>query len=176
MKEYWFLIASLPTVQMGEKPALSRADFRAACEGQLSEDKLRSVDAVLENREPPAGIATGLWNGEIQLRDAIVRMRAKNRGADASRFLQPFDGFSATIEKQVTDAFARPNPLEQEMALDHVRWSLADELALTGPFGLPGVLAFAVKVRIAERWAELEEEVGKNNVESLIEDVLTEEK
>ena len=176
MKEYWFLTASLPTLRLGEKPALDRAGFRAACEGQLSEAELLSVDAVLENREPPRGVATVLWNGEIQLRDAMVRIRAKNRGADASRFLQPFDGFSATIEKQVTDAFARPNPLEQEMALDHVRWALADELALTQPFGLAGILAFAVKVRMADRWAGMDDEIGKNNVESLIEDVLTEEK
>jgi len=129
-----------------------------------------AIDAALENREPEAGgtPAVQWWNSEVQLRDAVVRVRAKNRNTDATSFLKPYDGFSVAIEEQVTDAFARPNPLEQELALDEARWVLADELALTEPFGFPGVLAFAIKVRMAERWAGLDEESGKAKVEALI--------
>jgi hypothetical protein len=68
----------------------------------------------------------------------------------------------------VTDAFTRINPLEQEAELDRARWVLADDLALTEPFGLAGILAFAVKLRIAERWAGFDEEKGRKNVEELI--------
>lgn len=170
MKKYWYLVASLPTVRIGETPAMSTEEFRAACTGHLSADELAAVNAVLENREPPAvEPAPAWWNGEVQLRDAVVRVRAKNRGTDAARFLRPHGGFSVSIEKAVTDAFTRPNPLEQEMDLDRARWGLADELALTDPFGFPAVLAFAVKVRIAERWAAMDEKTGTENVEQLIE-------
>jgi hypothetical protein len=166
--KFWFLVSSLPYLRLGEKPPMDAAAFRAACAGHLSDEATAAVEAVLENREPPAGAASNLWNSEVQLRDAVVRVRAKNRGTDAGRFLRPHDGFSVSIEKAVTDAFTRPNPLEQEMELDRARWALADELALTDPFGLPGVLAFAAKVRMADRWASMDEKKGRENVEELI--------
>lgn len=168
MKKYWYLVSSLPMLRLGEKPPMDAAAFRAACAMHLSDVEMAAADAVLENREPPAGAASNLWNSEVQLRDAIVRVRAKNRGTDAARFLRPHAGFSVSVEKMVTDAFTRLNPLEQEMELDRARWVLADELAQTDPFGLPGVLAFAVKVRLAGRWASMNEETGRKNIEGLI--------
>ena len=169
MKKYWHLVASLPALRLGEKPPMDTAGFRAACEGQLSGEELLAVEALLENREPPTGAASDLWNSEIQLRDAIVRIRAKNRAADAGPFLRPYNGFNVSIEKMVTDAFVRANPLEQEMEIDRIRWMLADELALTDAFGFLDVLAYAVNVRIAERWANMDGDVGQEKVEELIE-------
>lgn len=173
MKKHWYLAASLPMLRLGEKPPMDAAGFRAACAGHLSAEELLAVEALLENREPPAGEASNLWNGEIQLRDAVVRIRAKHRGVDGTRFLRPHDGFSVSIEKLAADAFTRPNPLEQEMELDRARWAQADELALSDPFGFPGILAFAVKVRLAGRWAKLDDETGKTRVEELIAASLT---
>ena len=177
MKEHWYLVASLPHLRFGEKPPMDGAGFRASCVGHLSGEEMATIEAILENREPKAGgtPAVQWWNAEVQLRDAVVRLRAKNRGTDGTQFLKPFEGFSATIEKMVADALSRSNPLEQEEDVDRIRWMLADELALTQPFGFSGVLAFAIKVRIAERWAEFDEEAGKEKVEELILSATTEE-
>ena len=169
MSEHIYLVSTLPYLRFGDKPSMNADAFRAACVGWLSDAELAQVDAALEDREPAmTGCAAAWWNSEVQLRDAVVRVRAKNRGTDASPFIKPYDGFSATIEKMVTDAFTRPDPLEQEMELDRARWTLVEELAVAAPFGFEAVLAFAVKVRIAERWAAQDEEVGKENVEKLI--------
>lgn len=167
---HWYLVSSLPYLRFGEKPAVSRVAFLSVCAGWLSETETDVLQAVLDNRAPAAGRAAQCWwNSEVQLRDAVVRVRAKNRGADAGRFVQPHDGFSVSIEKAVTDAFTRANPLEQEAELDRARWTMADELALTEPFGFAGILAFAVKLRIAERWAGLDAAAGQSKVEELIE-------
>lgn len=173
---YWYLVSSLPYLRFGEKPLMNASEFRAACVGWVTDDELAVIDAALENRAPSmTGCAAAWWNGEVQLRDAVVRVRAKNRGTDASSFIKPHDGFSVTIEKRVTDAFTRPDPLEQEMELDRARWALVDELAAPVPFSFTAILAFAVKVRIAERWAGMNEDVGKENVEQFIECALGEE-
>ena len=167
--DHWYLVSSLPHLRFGDKSPMSAEAFRAACVGWVADDELAVIDAALENCEPVlTGCAAAWWNGEVQLRDAIVRVRAKNRGTDASRFIQPHDGFSVTIEKMVTDAFTRPDPLEQEMEIDRARWSLVDELAVAAPFSFTAILAFAVKVRIAERWTGMDEDEGKANVEKLI--------
>lgn len=172
---HWYLVSSLPYLRFGEKPPIQRADFLSACSGWLSEPEIEVLKAVLDNVQPPEGVAGVWWNGEVQLRDAVVRVRAKSRGIDASRYARPYEGFSATIEKLVSDAFARPNPLEVEEELDRTRWMLAEDIALTDAFGFPAVLAFAVKLRIAERWAVLEDEAGKARVEELILSATTED-
>jgi hypothetical protein len=169
MKEYWYLVSSLPYLRFGEKPPMNADGLRAACAGWLTDEELALIEAALENRAPALdGCASAWWNGEVQLRDAVVRVRAKKRAADASAFIKPYDGFSATIEKMVTDAFTRPDPLEQEMELDRARWTLVEELAVAVPFSLAAILAFAVKLRIAGRWAAMHEDAGKEKVEELI--------
>ncbi|MBM4151898.1 MAG: DUF2764 family protein [Kiritimatiellaceae bacterium] len=168
MKQYWYLIATLPGLHLGEKPLISSAAFLSLCADQLTPDELSGVTAILPLREPPAGIASNLWNNEIQLRNAIVRVRAKNSSLDATPFLQTHSGYHVSMEKMVTDAFTRPNPMEQQMELDRVRWSMADELAGTDSFGVVSILAYAVKLRIAEYWATLDDEKGRQHVEELI--------
>ena len=173
---HWYLVSSLPYLRFGEKPPTSRVEFLTACAGWLTEADVAVLQAVFENRCPPdSDIARRWWNGEVELRDAVVRVRAKNRGVDAGRFIKPHDGFNVSIEKMVTDAFTRANPLEQEAELDRARWALADELALIAPFGFAGILAFAVKLRIAERWAKMDEKTGQDRVEELVAAALTED-
>lgn len=166
---HWYLVASLPYLRFGEKPLMGREAFFAACADWLAEEDVTVLRTAFKNRcAPDSDVAKRWWNGEVELRDAVVRVRAKNRSTDAARFIQPHDGFSLSIEKMVTDAFTRTNPLEQEAELDRARWTLADELALTAPFGFAGLLAFAVKLRIAERWAGLDAAAGQAKVEEFV--------
>lgn len=167
---HWYLVASLPYLRFGEKPLMTRAAFLAACSDWLPAEQFEALKQVFDDRcSPDDETARRWWDGEVELRNAIVRVRAKNRSTDAARFVRPHEGFSFSIEKAVTDAFTRANPLEQEAELDRVRWAQADELAQTSPFGFPGILAFAAKLRIAERWAGLDAAAGLGNVEKFIE-------
>lgn len=167
---HWYLVASLPYLRFGEKPPVSRDAFLATCADWLSTEDVAVLRAVFENRSPSGHEIARCWqDGETELRNAVVRVRAKNRGADAARFIHPCEGFSVSVEKMVTDAFTRANPLEQEAELDRIRWAQADELALTAPFGFAGIFAFALKLRIAERWAGLDDDVGLVRVEEFIE-------
>ncbi len=167
---HWYLVASLPYLRFGEKPLVSRAAFLSACTDWLAEEDVAVLQAVLDNRcSPDNEVARRWWNNEIELRNAVVRVRAKNRSTDPSRFIRPHEGLSLSVEKMVTDAFTRANPLEQEAELDRVRWSQADDLALIAPFGFAGVFAFAVKLRIAEHWASLDDVAGQSKVEEFIE-------
>ena len=167
---HWYLVSSLPYLRFGEKPLVNRAAFLTSCGDWLSKEDVAVLEAALENRcLAGSEIAQRWWSGETELRNAVVRVRAKNRNADAIRFIQPCDGFSLSVEKTVTDAFTRTNPLEREAELDRARWALADELALAAPFGFAGVFAFAIKLRIAERWAGLDNAAGQSKVEEFIE-------
>lgn len=166
---HWYLVASLPGLRFSEKPLMTREAFLSACSDWLSREDLAVIEAVLENRCPPdGGLARRWWNDEVQLRDAVVRVRAKNLKTDPARFIQLNEGQNLSIGKAVAEAFIRENPLEQESGLDRIRWALADELTLGNAFGFPAVLAFAVKLRIAERWAKMDDAAGRKHVEELI--------
>jgi hypothetical protein len=52
------------------------------------------------------------------------------------------------------------DPLDRELALDRLRWTLLDELAVAAPFGLQAVLAYGLKLRLAEKWAAMDETEG----------------
>ena len=72
----------------------------------------------------------------------------------------------------MTDAYAKRDPLRRERALDRCRWRLLEDIAFEDPYGLSGVLSFAVKLHIAARWAALEDEEGRKRVQGLIEESL----
>lgn len=166
---YHYLVASLPQLFFSNPPPFSCRDFLARCDGVLSRDHLALLAALLEGRLVTGGTFADAWSArEIQLRNAVARFRATRLGVDAGSFQQDHSGYDVRLVQGVADAFAKPTPLEREQGLDRERWRLAEELALADPFGLGIVLAFAVKLRIAERWAALTDAAGQNKIEELM--------
>ncbi len=169
---YFYLIASLPAVSM-EHPPLSAEAFASRCEAQLSVRDQQHVQDVLKEPLPPAAAAHPFcraWrNREVQVRNAIAKIRAARRHADASRVIRTHAGFSACLESAVEAAFALPSPLEREKALDQIRWNSLEELQGVDPFSFTVVLAYAVKQRIASRWATMDKDAGWQHASQSIE-------
>jgi hypothetical protein len=172
----YYLIASLPRLMLDEKPLLSAGDFRALCLEQMGGRDARVVEVLAEG--PDYGTGAGedahpfvaAWQArEIQLRNAVVRARAERRKTDAASSIRPHSGFDTTIEDAVESAFELPTPLEREKALDRLRWRILDELVGVDPFSAAVVLAYAVKLRLAWRWAALDPDRARNRVKSVLE-------
>ncbi|HMO50731.1 MAG TPA: DUF2764 family protein [Kiritimatiellia bacterium] len=169
--QYYYLVSSLPGLTFSSPAALSRAAFVEACRSQLAEPDLAEVAAVIDGRRDDLRTEAGrVWiDADRQLRNAIVRQRALRLGVDEKKHLKEHQGFRVDAEDAVSDAFSRANPLERELALDRFRWNLAEELALSDPFGLPAVLAYAVKLEINEHWQSLTAEKGRDRLEEMLE-------
>lgn len=169
MSNYTYLAATLPMMTFGDPPPMASAEFRRTCEGIMPPADLAVLDAVLAGAAVPGhAFATGWHDRETQLRNAVARARAAHLATDARAFLKDHGGWDMSVAKAVTDAFAKPNPLEREMELDRCRWHVAEDLARSEPFGLAAVLSFAVRLRMAERWAALKDEAGARRVEELV--------
>jgi hypothetical protein len=82
--------------------------------------------------------------------------------------LRPEPGFDGSLDRAVGEAFLRPSPIERERALDSVRWAQAEALGGYNPFAIEGILAYAVKLKLACRWAALDEEAGRQTAEAII--------
>lgn len=171
---YYYLVATLPIFPLEGPPPMSGSAFLDLCRQHLSE-----TDAARLNRlwsDDPA--ATELvaetdfvsrWQArDIQMRNAIARHRAGLLRRDAAPFLRPHPGMDATLEKSVADALGKESPLEREASLDKLRWTIVETLAGTDPFSADAVFAYALKLRIAERWSAMTDEEGQTRVSALL--------
>lgn len=167
---YHYLVASLPMLFFGDQNPFSSGEFLSRCAGVLKAEHLAILDAVLRQQSVAGNVSAATWSArETQMRNAVARFRAARLGIDPQVFERDHAGFDVGLARAVADALAHPTPLEREQALDRCRWHLADELAVDDPFGFGAVLAFAIKLRIAERWAALTETAGQRKAEEFIE-------
>jgi len=167
---YYYLTASLPELTLGEAPPYTPEDFLFHCQGTLSTDDLEELRCVVENRLDDAqSDFTRRWkNLDTQMRNSVARIRANRLGVDVRPYTRPHSGYSMAAEHAVADAMSRSHLLERVTALDRSRWNALDELTEGERFGFEAVLAFAVKLRLMERWARLSEDAGRERVETFI--------
>lgn len=154
---YYYLAASLPTLSLDQPAPLTSQRFRAFCDGQLATGDaagLAELDAAPD--APVRHPFVTLWRGrEAWLRNTIVRARAARLQSPAERWIRADSDADAFVQHGVHLALARPDPLEREMALDSLRWQVLDELAGVNPFAAAAILAYAVRLRLVERWNRL---------------------
>lgn len=167
---YYYIVASLPTLVLGEPPPYSGEEMLRLVANVLEAGDLAELALVLEGREAEGCSAFAReWVGiEAQIRNAIVRERAAKLSIEARPHLREHTGYDVCIEKAVADAYAKPNPLERELSLDRLRWKQLEDRVMHEPFSLAAVLAFAVRLRIVSRWAALEEQAGRAKLDELL--------
>jgi hypothetical protein len=167
---YPYVAASLPLLFLGDPPPYSVEEFRSRMEGLMDVEDLHELDLLLDGRsgEGRSSFAREWHNAETQLRNAVARIRGGHFREDVTLHSRAHAGFQVSIEETVTRAFQETNPLETELSLDRHRCSVLDDLILFEPFGLAAILAFALKLKIIERWARLSDEEGSRRIRSLV--------
>jgi hypothetical protein len=167
---YYSLVASLPTLRIGEEPHFTTEEYVENASQWVSERETEILRKVLL-QEPdiaPCPLCTIIYDLECQIRNAVARQRGQKLGVDYKEFLQPHDGFVGEIESFVKDAFAQTDPVELEQHLDRGRWNLAEQLVGQNPFGFEKVLAYGIQLKIVERWNRMDVSVGKEKIEAVI--------
>jgi len=160
--EYVYLVASLPTLELTTAPRISSTELLASSSGVLRPDHREDLRAVLEDRPHDARSPElrPYLHAETQLRDALARLRAARAGATYDPGAHPFGGYDARCADAARRAMELDDPRERELLLDRLRWALLDELAASPPFGFQAVLAYGLKLRLAEKWAATDEAAG----------------
>jgi hypothetical protein len=167
---YYFLAASLPPLSLEEEPPLSVEAFLAICDVHLAPQDRATLDALLADEQKTSAPAlVREWrNRETRIRNSVVAARAARLEVEAGPHLRPQDGISLYIEDAVHKALSRQTPLARELALDELRWDEADEFAGHNPFALRAILSYAVKLRVAWRWAAMDEDAGTTTLNEII--------
>jgi len=167
---YYYFAAALPALSLeGERPM----PFEAFCE--LCREYLSSADlaALQDLAEPGSGDPdhpfVRAWRKcETLLQNALVRVRAGRLRRDAALYLREQEGWDTHAERAAADAFSKKDPLARELSIDRFRWSTIEELAGYNPFTGKAVLAYALKLRLVERWAAMRAEAAATRLENLV--------
>jgi len=171
MAQYYYFVASLPSLVFSAPPSVTQEWFVEESARNLESNDHAELVALLDSRidDVTTEFSRQWLSGDRQLRNAVAKNRALSRGIDEKKYIKQHVGFRVDAEAAVSDAYSRANPKERELALDRYRWSLADELSLESAFGLAAVLAYAVKLRISQRWQPLTSKIGREKLDELIE-------
>lgn len=165
-----YFISSLPGLRYGEKSPISEGDFRSMCVSGLNDEMGRSVSQILDgvaDGDQPASRWVELWLAkESEIRAAIARRRAKRLGRPDAQYGRAVA--DTRIAPAVEAAFAEPDPLRREMALDRLRWMFAEEMQGVQPMAPTVVYAYAAKLRLVLRRQELDEAAGAAIFEKVI--------
>jgi hypothetical protein len=179
MKFYYFG-AMLPSLSLENPPPFSVATFIQLCRQHLPKEDCDALEELVMSPGPPPPeprtkpSVHGIdffekWQEmEVQLRNAIVKQLAGELGKDPVLFCRSHTGINMMILKGVQDAFASKNPLERELALDKLRWKLLDELAGFDPFSESAILSYGLKLKLVERWSQMNHQKGQKKVENYI--------
>lgn len=163
-----YLMASLPLIELGDTPPLTIDTFCNRCVGVLDTQELEALDALLTGNESDDEFVKAYQAHEIQMKNVSGKLRAQAWGSEVRFNERTFPGYDVTFAKMVQDAFAKSNPMEKELELDKARFWLVDCLAGVGEGTVKHVYAYAIKLKICERWASLSESAGSQAVLNVI--------
>ena len=174
-KAYYYTSATLPMLFYDNALAVTRDDFLDICSRTMTESDYQALEActiVADEEGPTEGFAGRYRKWEIALRNALVKVRAKEQGLDEREFLRDGgDGFG--VEEIAASAIKIDSPLEAEHYLNRARWDHVEELASGHIMDLEFLQGYYLHLQLLERKESFQEEQGFQNYRKLYEDILS---
>lgn len=185
MSQHYYLVASLPTISYESKDAMSPEEFLDLCKQHLSDDEYQaiaaaSIDGPAAGALPDGSPALTRWlEHERGLRNALVKLRAPNRGADAEAHIRRDedgnDGTSAdSITELAREAHSSETPLGAETSLNQARWRFLEDLETGHFFDLDRVVLYYIKLQIIARRALFDRKQGEERYNAVTERIMQE--
>lgn len=193
MKNYEYIIASLPVVDSGFKFTDRTPDeFIGEIRSQLDKGDNALVDFLLkgygEENLTPEFYAEAVshrnrflreyFRFDLNLRNAKVRFlnRALGRPADKDvMVLSGKDGEAMELpfeEADAVDAVLRGEDLlARERGLDDLMWDKISKMTVFDVFDIEAILAFIAKMQVTARWYRLDEQSGREMFRKLVDEV-----
>ena len=186
MDNYVYIVAGLPELMMRyEGSDFYYAAVKAGVEELLS-DRDRQLGALMEE-----GFDESTLGGEFyakaaasksrflreyfdfdgRLRNMKVDYLAKRLGkkGDSYRVVLPEADFEE--EGRIRSIFENPDFVAREQQIDELKWEKAEDIARMDYFNMNTILAFLVKAKMVQRWAELDKAKGQEMFHRLVKEI-----
>ena len=190
MDNYEYIIASLPVIHQEDNPSdsLDAAALIDEIRGQLSSRDAAALDTLLAGYDPERMDADFYrqalthsnrflrewFRFDLDLRNATVAFlnASLDRPADQDKILlEGREDEEFPAEQEAAAVLRRTDILSRERGLDDLRWSKIDEITLMDWFDLEAILGYVAKLKIIDRWLQLDPYSGRELFRKLVEDI-----
>ena len=175
MDNYVYIVAGLPELTSGfENTGFDYAAVKESIMELLSEKDQKLVELMEEGFdestlgaefyakavESKNRFIREYFDFDGRLRNMKVEYLAKRLGKESDPYLVNLDEADFEEEKQIQDILADANFVDREQKMDELKWEKASDIARMDYFNMNAILAFLVKAKTVQRWAELDPAKG----------------
>ena len=106
-----------------------------------------------------------------RLRNMKVNYLAKRLGKKGEDYMVELPEADFEEAKQIQDILADADFVKREQKMDELKWEKASDIARMDYFNMNAILAFMVKAKTVQRWAELDPEKGQEMFKKLVQEI-----
>ena len=186
MDNYVYIVAGLPELTSGfEHTGFNYAAVKEGIMELLSEKDQQMVELMEE------GFNEDMLNAEFydkaaksknrfireyfdfdgRLRNMKVNYLAKRLGKNGEEYQVELPEADFEEAKQIQDILADADFVKREQKMDELKWEKASDIARMDYFNMNAILAFMVKAKTVQRWAELDPEKGQEMFKKLVQEI-----
>ncbi len=186
MDNYVYIVASLPGIAVNYDGA--SFDYAAVKEDiveLLSENDWKLVELVEEGfdentldakfyrkaAESKNRFIREYFDFDGRLRNMKVGYLAKRLDKQGEQYLVEMPDADFEEESQIKEILANDDFVLREQKMDELKWEKASDIARMDYFNMNAILAFLVKAKTVQRWAELDKEKGEEMFRKLVKEI-----
>ena len=186
MDNYVYIVASLPDIAVSYEGA--PFDYTAVKESVvelLSEKDQKLVELLEEGfdentlgaefykkaTESKNRFIREYFDFDGRLRNMKVAYLAKRLDKKGDAYLVDMPEADFEEEGQIKDILANDDFVLREQKMDELKWEKASDIARMDYFNMNTILAFLVKAKTVQRWAELDKAKGEEMFRKLVKEV-----
>ena len=186
MDNYVYIVAGLPELTSGfENTGFDYAAVKESILELLSEKDQKLVEFMEEGfDESTLGadfydkaaksknrFIREYFDFDGRLRNLKVNYLAKRLGKNGEDFMVELPEADFDEEKQIQEILADADFVDREQRMDELKWEKASDIARMDYFNMNAILAFLVKAKTVQRWAELDPEKGEEMFHKLVKEI-----
>ncbi len=145
---------------------MGEEEFLSLCKRHLSSADYIEVAGLfvfIKGQKAPAGLRSGFladyvaW--ERSFRNELARLRARRAGRSEENYIRPASR-SDEAGRAASACFTAEDPYQAEILFARERWNASERLSALSAFDIDFILAYRLKLSIAERLEGLEAGAG----------------
>ena len=186
MDNYVYIVAGLPELTSGfENTGFDYGAVKASIMELLSEKDQQLVELMEEGfdestlgaefyakaAESKNRFIHEYFDFDGRLRNMKAVYLANRLGKDSAPYLVNLDEADFEEEKQIQDILADADFVQREQKMDELKWEKASDIARMDYFNMNAILAFLVKAKTVQRWAELDPAKGTEMFRKLVKEI-----
>ena len=186
MDNYVYIVAGLPELTSGFENV--GFDYQAVKEGimeLLSEKDQKLVELMEEGfdentlgadfyakaADSKNRFIREYFDFDARLRNIKVNYLAKRLGKKGDDYLVELPDADFEEEQQIKAILENADFVDREEKMDELKWEKASDIACMDYFNMNAILAFLVKAKTVQRWAELDPDKGQEMFEKLVAEI-----